>query len=123
VNGWQAVYTDLALIQPVGTEVLRALARARARALPRYIANEIDNLREGLRFGFSSPKIIVTNVISQLDGILATPVVKSPFYSPAQRDSSAAFRDSLAHIIDTELNPAIRRYPRFSQDGVSAARP
>ena len=71
VNGWQAQYTDLALIQPVGSDQLRALAVPRAEALPRYIANEIDNLREGLRLGYSSPKVIVESVISQLDAILS----------------------------------------------------
>lgn len=113
VNGWQAVYTDLALLQPVGSDTLRALALARARALPRYIGNEIDNLREGLRLGYSSPKVIVRNVISQLDDILATPANRSPFYSPAQRDSTPAFGTELARVIETELDPAIRRYRDF----------
>src|SRR6185436_9183774 len=113
VNGWQAVYTDLALIQPVGTDTLRALALARARALPRFIDNEIANLRQGLELGYSSPKVIVQNVIGQLDGILATPVMRSPFYSPASRDSTLAFGASLSDIIANELNPAIRRYRDF----------
>jgi uncharacterized protein (DUF885 family) len=116
VNGWQAVYTDLALLQPVGTDTLRALALTRARALPGYIDYEIENLREGLKLGYSSPKVIVRNVIGQLDGILATPVVRSPFYSPAQRDSTAAFRAALASVIEKELNPAIRRYRDFLQN-------
>lgn len=115
VNGWQAVYTDLALLQPVGTDTLRSLALARARALPGFIANEIDNLREGLKLGYSSPKVIVQNVIRQLDGILATPVDRSPFYSPAQRDSTPAFRAALSDIIAKELSPAIRRYRDFLQ--------
>lgn len=113
VNGWQAQYTDLALLQPVGTDTLRALALARVHALPRYISNEIDNLREGLRLGYSSPKNIVRNVMSQLDGILSTPTARSPFYSPAQRDSSPAFRAAYARAIETELDPAIRRYRDF----------
>ncbi|HEX5074926.1 MAG TPA: DUF885 domain-containing protein [Gemmatimonadaceae bacterium] len=113
VNGWQAQYTDLALLQPVGTDTLRALALARAHALPRYIENEIANLREGLGLGYSSPKVIVRNVISQLDGILAAPATRSPFYSPAERDSTPAFRTDLARVIDTELDPVIRRYRDF----------
>ena len=115
VNGWQAQYTDLALLQPIGTDTLRALALARVHALPRYVANEIDNLREGLRLGYSSPKVIVQNVISQLDGIVAVPATRSPFYSPAERDSTAAFRANMARAIDTELAPAIRRYRDFLQ--------
>jgi uncharacterized protein (DUF885 family) len=113
VNGWQAVYTDLALVQPVGSDTLRVLALARMRALPRYLENETDNLSEGLRLGYSSPAVIVRNVISQLDDILSTPVTRSPFYSPAARDSSPAFRADVARAIETELNPAIRRYRAF----------
>lgn len=116
VNGWQAGYTDLALIQPVGSDSLRAQALSRARAVPGFIDTEIANLREGLRLGYSSPKIIVRNVIGQLDGILATPVERSPFYSPAQRDSTPAFREALARVIATELNPALRRYRDFLED-------
>ncbi len=115
VNGWQAVYTDLAIIQPVGTDTLRAQALARARALPRFIANEIDNLREGLRLGYSSPKVIVRNVISQLDGLTSGSPAKSPFHSPADRDSSAVFGAELTRIIADEINPAIRRYRDFLQ--------
>jgi uncharacterized protein (DUF885 family) len=113
VNGWQAVYTDLALVQPVGTDTLRALALARVRALPRYLENEIDNLKEGLRLQYSSPAVIVRNVISQLDDILSGPATRSPFYSPAERDSSPAFRAEYARVIEQELNPAIRRYRDF----------
>ena len=113
VNGWQAIYTDLALVQPVGTDTLRALALARAHALPGYIDIEVANLRAGLEEDFSSPKVIVRNVIRQLDGILATPVRQSPFYSPALRDSSPAFGRELARIISEELNPAIDRYRDF----------
>src|SRR5512138_419172 len=77
VNGWQAQYTDLALVQPVGTDSLRAQALARAHALPKFIDNEITNLREGVRLGYSSPKVIVRNVIGQLDALVAGPPAKS----------------------------------------------
>jgi uncharacterized protein (DUF885 family) len=113
VNGWQAIYTDLALVQPVGTDTLRALALARAHALPGYIDIEVANLRAGLDEDFSSPKVIVRNVIRQVEGILATPVRQSPFYSPALRDPSPAFGRELARTITEELNPAIDRYRDF----------
>ena len=113
VNGWQAIYTDLALLQPVGTDTLRALALTRARALPGYIDAEVGNLRAGLEDDYGSPKVIVRNVIRQLDGILQTPVRQSPFYSPALRDSWPSFRRELARVITDELNPAIERYRDF----------
>ena len=113
VNGWQAIYTDLARLQPVGTDSARADALARLRALPGFLDQEIANLREGLQLGYSSPKVIVRNVIGQLDGILATPVARSPFHSPAGRDSTPAFRTEYRRLIEQELNPAIRRYRDF----------
>ena len=113
VNGWQAQYTDLALLQPVGSEALRGQALARADALPQYLANEITNLREGLRLGYSSPKIIVKNVMAQLDTILSAPAARSPFYSPAERDADPAFRQALARAIDQKIAPAIRGYREF----------
>ena len=113
VNGWQALYTDLAQIQPVGSDALRAQALERAHALPRYLGTEIANLREGLRLGYSAPKVTVRNVIGQLDAILGTPVERSPFYSPARRDSTPAFRAAVARAITGEINPAVRRYRDF----------
>jgi uncharacterized protein (DUF885 family) len=116
VNGWPAQYTDLAIIQPVGTDTLRAQALARARELPRFIASEIANLREGLRLGYSSPKVIVRNVITQLDALTSGPPARSPFHSPADRDSSAAFSADLTRLIAKDINPAIRRYRDFLQN-------
>lgn len=123
VNGWQAVYTDLALVQPVGAEPQRVQAMTRARALPGFIANEVANLREGLRLGYSSPRVIVANVIRQLDDILGTPVRESPFFSPAQRDATPVFAGELERVIRDELNPAIRAYRDFlAQEYLPAAR-
>lgn len=113
VNGWQAQFTDLALIQPVGTDTLRAQALARAHAIAPWLDREILNLRQGLAEGYSSPKVIVRNVIGQVDDLLATPVHASPFYDPAQRDTSEAFGDALAKVISRDISPAMRRYRDF----------
>ncbi len=123
VNGWQAVYTDLASMQPVSSEQERAQAIARARALPRFLDQEILNLREGLRLGYSAPRVIVVNVLRQLDDILDTPVRRSPFFSPAQRNPTPVFAFELVRVIRDELNPAIRRYRNFlAGDYLPAAR-
>jgi uncharacterized protein (DUF885 family) len=47
----------------MGTPERRAQAVARWRSLPRYVDQEIENAREGLRQGFSSPKRNVTMVV------------------------------------------------------------
>lgn len=113
VNGWQARFTDLALIQPVGSDTLRALALARARAIGPWLDVEIANLRRGLALGYSSPRVIVRNVIGQVDDLLDSPVRSSPFYAPATRDTSAAFGAALAEAIENGIHPAMRRYRDF----------
>ena len=65
-ENWQSRYTDLARLQPVGTEAARAAALARARALPRFLDTEIANLRRGVAEGFTAPKVVVRSVVAQL---------------------------------------------------------
>lgn len=111
--GWQANLGYLADIQPVGTEQARTDAVARWRALPRFIDTEIANLREGVRLGYTAPRQNATLVLQQVDALLAMPAVESPLYGPAKRDSTPAFRSSLAQIIDREVNPALRRFREY----------
>ncbi|MBB4637681.1 DUF885 domain-containing protein [Longimicrobium terrae] len=111
--GWQVQLAQLAEVQPIGTDDLRAQALTRWHGLPNAIDTEIVNLREGLRMGYSAPKVNVRRVIQQLDALLATPAATSPFSSPATRDSTPAFRTALVGVVQTELYPAIRRYRDF----------
>ena len=113
VNGWQASLTDLARIQPVGTELLREQALRRARAIPRYIDNEIVLLRQGLREGYSSPQVIVREVIGQLDQLLDVNPETSPFSAPTERDANPAFQAAYYAIVRDEIHPAVRRYRDF----------
>ena len=123
VNGWQASLTDLARVQPVGSDALRAAALRRARGIPHFIDNEIVLLRQGMREGYSSPKVIVREVIKQLDELLATPPEQSPFGAPMERDADPQFRAAYQAVVRDEINPAVRRYREFlSQTYLPAAR-
>jgi uncharacterized protein (DUF885 family) len=116
MSAWQVWMTQLAAIQPVGSEKARQEALARWRKVPRFIDNEIANLRLGLRSGYSTPKRNVELVIGQLDQLLALPVEKWPLYSPATRDDSAEFKKSWATLLTSELTPAIERYRAYLKD-------
>jgi uncharacterized protein (DUF885 family) len=97
----------------VGTPARRSAALARAKALPRFLDNEIANLREGIRQGYTAPDVVVRNVIRQVTDLSSGAAESSPFYSPAQRDTAAdaaEFRKQLAVEITNGINPAIRRY-------------
>ena len=111
--GWQTGLPQLAAIQPLGTPELSAQALARWRMFPTYLDNELANLKEGLRLGYTTPKRNVQLVIIQLDSILAASLTESPFYSPAQRDTESAFRAAWEQLLSKDINPAIRRYRDF----------
>jgi uncharacterized protein (DUF885 family) len=113
-GGWQASYTSLAGLQPVGTDSLRALARL--RALPRMLATERNNLQEGIRQGYTAPRAVAEGVLRQVDGILSSPVDSSPFASPALRDSTPTFRRTYLAEMRDRLLPALRDYRTFLAD-------
>jgi uncharacterized protein (DUF885 family) len=110
LTGWQASLAALAQQQPVGTAELRAQALTRWRGLPRVVVAEIANLREGVRLGYTEPAVNVRRVLAGTDKLLAGPPTESPFFSPAARDSTPAFRAAFAQLIATEIAPALRRY-------------
>lgn len=115
-TGWQAEYAFVAGVQPVGTPEARNAALARFSALPGWIDTEIVNLRTGLAQGYSEPRVNVRAVIEQMDALLGSDPTTSPFYSPAQRDSTPGFGASLERVITEQIDPAIRRYRNFLRD-------
>jgi uncharacterized protein (DUF885 family) len=110
---WLNVVTSLAALQPVGTDDARRQALARWRAVPRYIAIETANHREGMRRGYTAPQGPVRTLMTQLDTLLATPVERSPLFDPARRDSTPGFHAELAAVIERDIVPAMRRYRAF----------
>jgi uncharacterized protein (DUF885 family) len=113
IFGWQVLLPRLAAVQPVGTDDLRAQALTRWRKLPQTIDNETANLREGLRLGYTAPKVNVQRIVEQMDALLAMPPAESPFASPMQRDSTPAFRQEFEQVMANEFYPAMRRYRDF----------
>lgn len=113
LDGWQADLPQLAESQPVGTEEARAAAIARWSSLPRYIDTEIDNLRHGLRLGYSTPRRSVELVIDQLDALLADPLERWPFFSPGERDGDPDFRATWTTLVREAIGPAVVRYREY----------
>jgi len=116
LSGWHARLTQLAAVQPVGTDASRTEALARWARLPRYLDTEIETLREGAQRSYTTPKHNVQLVIGQLDDLLAQPAAQSPFYSPAERDKTAAFQGAWTKLLTEQITPAIRRYRNFLHD-------
>jgi uncharacterized protein (DUF885 family) len=109
-GGFQIELPVLSQLQPLGTKTLRADALARWRAMPAYIDREIATLREGMRQGYTQPRLNAGEVLEQLDDILRIPPAQSPFAGLADRDSTPGFRDSVVAVVAREILPAVRRY-------------
>ena len=110
MGGWHSGFSQIAQLQPVGTDELRQQSTSRWAKLGPYIDQEIKNLEYGLELGYSAPKPVVQRVIDQVDGLLALELEQSPFYSPATRDEDEAFATATHAIVTDQIYPALQRY-------------
>ena len=123
VNSWQVQDGYTVTIQPVGTDEARKEALTRWSRLPKYIDTEIANLRDGLKLGYSAPKLNVRIVIDQMTALIATPIAESPFDSPSVRDKTPEFMKQFDLLVREQIVPAFTRYRDFlAKEYLPAAR-
>jgi uncharacterized protein (DUF885 family) len=113
VNAWQVQDGYIVTIQPVGTDDARKDALARWGSLPKYIDNEISNLRDGIKAGYTAAKGNVRITIDQFNTLLAGPISASPFDSPSVRDKDPEFKKSFDTLVKNQINPALKKYRDF----------
>jgi uncharacterized protein (DUF885 family) len=87
---------------------------------PRIIDQAIARFREGMAAGVLESRLTVTNMISQIDALVALGVEDAPFYSPAKQLPNrmparvqAELRQAYAAEVEDELLPAYRRLREF----------
>jgi uncharacterized protein (DUF885 family) len=123
MTGWQINYGYLVTIQPTGSEQARKEALARWSRLSGYLDNEIANLREGMKLGYTVPAHIVRIVIDQVRGMVATPAGDQPFLAPVRADKTPDFGKAFSAVVSEEIMPAAKRYADFlERDYLPAAR-
>jgi uncharacterized protein (DUF885 family) len=113
-TGWQADLPLVAGMQKIDTDAAQRAALARWSELPKYLDDEVANLREGLKLGYSAPKGNVRSVIAQVEAMIEAPVGDSPFVQMAKGDAKD-FRAKLEDLEKTGIRPAITRYRDFLQ--------
>jgi uncharacterized protein (DUF885 family) len=113
MTGWQVNLGYLVTIQPVGSDEARAQALARWGGLPEYLDTEIANLREGIKLGYTAPKLIVRIVIDQVRTLASTPAADMPFLVPARGDETPEFQKAMNALVADQVVPAARRYADF----------
>ncbi len=74
----------------------------------------IDRFREGLKSGVTQPRLVIANVIGQLDGLIAQGVEGSTFYKPINKfpatisaDDQARLKAAYADKIRTGIIPTL----------------
>ena len=93
------------------------------RTIPVVLDNAVLRFRQGMSSGVVETRLTVTNMIAQIDALLAQKVEDSPFYSPVRRfpatvpeGKQAALRDAYAGAIGSDIYPAYRRLRAFLAD-------
>ncbi len=114
--GVQSALSQVASIQPVGTEEARAQALVRWRELGPWFDREVANLKEGQRLGYSATEAAVRSTVGQLDQMLAQKAEESPLMEPAARSEAPAFAAEWTQVITATVLPAITRYRDYLRD-------
>jgi len=97
-------------IQPLETDDLKQQALARLGEVDRFIDTEIENLRLGLKMGYSSPRLTVEAVPKE---VRALRKANSPFLAMGSRAEDEVFAEEVRAIFEAEIVPAIDRFADF----------
>ena len=123
MQGWHVRLGYLVTIQPTGTDQARREAIARWSSLPKYLDQEIANLREGIALGHTAPRHIVRIVVGQVRQLASVPVEESPFFTPAVNDPDRGFQAAFRAVVTGQIAPAALKYADFlEQEYLPAAR-
>jgi len=112
-TGWQADLPVAAGMQGTARPEDQQNAIARWSQVAQYLDDEINNLKEGIRLGYTAPKGNVQSVIAQVNAMLAAPIGDSPFVQMAKPGSPASFKKALEDQERTMIRPAIAKYRDF----------
>lgn len=92
------------------------LGLAQLEGFTAFMNDTVKRLERGMAEGYHQPKIVVTNVLAQVEAFLALPVEDNPLYAPATR-----FPDAIGAADRTRLETAYRKavqdgaYPAYDQ--------
>jgi uncharacterized protein (DUF885 family) len=111
--GWHNKMAIVAEKQPVGTPEYRQLALTRWQSFDKVVDNQINNLKLGLKLGYTAPKPAVKRVLTQLHIVLDSPINESPYFDFARRDGDDNFKVQVENLIKTVINPALKKYTDY----------
>ena len=125
-NGFHTAFAELSSgegIAPYKTVKDYENGLSRARDFVRLADGAVARMEQGLAAGVVQPKLVMANVLEQLDAMLAEGVEGSSFYRPvanfpAEVPETDRLRLRTAYVqsISTEIRPALTRLRDFVRD-------
>jgi len=125
-NGFHTAFAELSSgqgIAPFKTVKDYENGLARTKDFVRLVDSAIMRMEQGLAAGVVQPKLVMTNVVEQLDAMLAEGVEGSGFYRPVAdfpaeipEADRARLRAAYARSISDEIRPAVTRLRDFVRD-------
>jgi len=125
-NGFHTFFADLSSgegIAPYKTVKDYENGLGRTHDFVRLADSAIGRMEQGLAAGVVQPKLVMTNVVEQLDAMLAEGVEGSSFYRPVANFPAEVpeadrprLRAAYARSISTEIRPAVTRLRDFIRD-------
>ena len=109
MDGPQTILPLLAAFQPTETPEQFEAFMARLADYPRFMAANVETVREGLESGVTAARIVTERVISQLERLLAIPDEESPIVSVLKLPKPSD-RARLVAAVTRYVRPADRAF-------------
>lgn len=123
MGGPQQLLPQVCQFQAADTPERLELFMARLHAYPKYMADNIELLREARESGLTAPRIVAERTIAQLERMLATPIEEAvvPSLVTVARDED---REAIREVVRDVVQPADAAYlEALRGDYLAATRP
>lgn len=101
--------------QPVAAQEDKKQALLHWREIGTYYQQEIINLNEGLKLGYTAPKRVVKRVIQQINNIVEADIDSHPYLKLAERSTDEEFQRAFKAVVEHHVLPALRTYADYLQ--------
>ena len=100
-------------VQPIDTEQNKLDAMQRWSEVSSYYEQEIINLNQGLKEGYSAPKRVVKRLISQLNKLTAIEIKQHPFRALINDSADTHFNQRFTGLLEHDLIPSLKKFTHY----------
>lgn len=96
---------------------------SRLEKLPSYLDQNVENMRQGIKDGFTQPKAIMAGILPSFEAQVTSSAQTHPFYAPFEnmpdaisKKDASALREKGRRVIEEKVIPAFARTLAFMKD-------